>query len=235
MIDVILLEPENEGNIGAVARAMANFGLKNLIIVCPKCSLGEEFSKRAMHAKSKRMVNFKILKKIPKYDLLIGTTAKINTDYNLTRTPILSEQLPSKILPYIKKQKIALLFGRESIGLTNQELEKCDLICTINSSGQYSTLNLSHAAAIMFYEIHKNLDSIKAVNIKMADKKDKKILHEKMNELINLVETEAKNPIQKKIWKNAFSKAFITKREAFGMIGFLNKLKKDKKDKAKIN
>jgi tRNA/rRNA methyltransferase len=225
MIDIILLEPENEGNVGAVARVMANFGFKNLILISPKCVLSEDFSKRAKHAKSKSMVKIKIVKKFPKYDLLIGTTSKINTDYNLTRTPIQSEDVADKILPYIKKHKVAILFGRESSGLTNQEIEKCDFICTINSSKLYPALNLSHSVAILLYELYKKYGVEKVIEIEMANKKDLKRIQDTFNEIICVFDLKHKEVIQKKIWRNIFSRAIPTKREAFGMLGLLNKIK----------
>jgi tRNA/rRNA methyltransferase len=226
MIDIILIEPEHEGNVGAIARSMANFGFKNLIIINPKCDLNnDEFFKRAKHAQSKGDINIKIKKRIPKYDLLIGTTAKINTDYNLNRSPILSEKLAEKILPYSTKQKIALVFGRESIGLTNKEINKCDFICTINSSKQYSTLNLSHATTIMLYELHKSMNKEKIVNIKLAENNEKKQIQKMINEIIKKCEIKHKVNIQNKLWRNIFSKAILTKREAYGIMGLLNKIK----------
>jgi len=233
MIEVILLEPEHEGNVGAVCRAMANFGFTKLIVVNPQCDLeNDEFYKRAKHSKGK--IDIKIRKKFPKYDLLVGTTAKINTDYNIKRSPVLSEDLAMKIIPLAKKNKVGILFGREGIGLTNEEVEGCDFIVSINSSKKYSTLNLSHAVVIILYELHKNMKSAKlADNIEMASKVDMKHLLKLMNGVIGKFDfgSTHKNNIQKKIWKGAFSRAVLTKREAHGMMGLLNKLSKSLKNK----
>ncbi len=239
MIEIILLEPEHEGNVGAVCRAMANFGFSKLIVVNPQCDLeNDEFYRRMKHAKGKVLV--KVVKKIPKYDILVGTTAKINTDYNLERSPILAEQLAGKVFGVKGKVKVGLLFGREGIGLTNEEIGKCNLICTINSSKRYSTLNLSHAVTIILYELHKNMKTSKiADKIKPVDEKDGKRLISMMDKVIGAVGYKnEKNETQKKIWRNVFKKSVLTRREAYGMMGLLSKIgyriKNNKNDKVKV-
>jgi len=221
MIEIILLEPEHEGNVGAVARAMANFGFSKLVVVNPKCDLeNDEFSKRAKHSKGK--VSVSVRKKLPKYDLLVGTTAKINTDYNIKRSPILSDVLAGKIKGV--RGRIGVLFGREGIGLTNNEIKKCDFIVTINSSKEYSTLNLSHAVAIILYELHKGMKGKKiADKIELAGNAEKK----QVQKMVNGVKRQlgGKKETQKKLWKNVFNKAMLSKREAFGIMGLLRKIK----------
>jgi TrmH family RNA methyltransferase len=227
MIHIILLEPEHEGNVGAVCRAMANFDFSSLIIVNPKCDLeNDEFYKRAKHSIGK--IKIKIVKSMPKYDIIIGTTSKVSDDYNVSRCPLGAEKLAEKIKQLDKNNEIGLLFGREGIGLTNEEIAKCDFIACINSSKEYSALNLSHAVAIFLYEIHKTLGKGKIIdNIVLAGETERK----QMNKMINKIIENSKFPfpkgdIQKKIWKNVLNKATLTKREAFGMMGLFNKILK---------
>jgi tRNA/rRNA methyltransferase len=228
MIEVILLEPENEGNVGAVSRAMANFGFDKLIVVNPKCKLdSDEFFKRAKHSSGK--VTVKAVKKIPKYDTIIGTTAKVNTDYNVERSPIFSYQLADKIMPYAEKSKIGLLFGREGIGLTNEEIHKCDYVVTINAAKEYGTLNLSHAVAIVLYELHKKIGKSKiADDIEPARDIDKNQVMKMINSLITKFDFKSpyKKELQRKMWRNIMNKSMMTKREAFGIMGLLSKLNK---------
>lgn len=228
MIDIILLEPEHEGNVGAVCRVMANFGFFSLVIVNPKCDLDkDEFYRRAKHSKGKIQIN--IVSKFPKYDILVGTTARINTDYNVDRSAVLCEELPSKLVPAMKKSRIGVLFGREGIGLKNEEIQKCDFVVTINSSKEYSTLNLSHAVAIILYELHKKMKTAKiADQIEPMHSVDKKQLLKMINSIIDDFDFQSsyKKDLQKKMWKNVFSKAVLTRREAFGIMGLLGKVKK---------
>lgn len=229
MISVILVEPAVEGNIGAVARAMANFDLENLILVKPKCNhLAEDSRRRAVHAtkileNAKVEKNFKFLKK---FDYAVGTTSVMGTDYNITRSPLRPEEFAKKI---DRKSKIAVVLGRESSGLNNKELEMCDFIVTIPSSKKYHSLNLSHAAIILFYEIYKEVGKNKITNhIPSATKKEKEIILENFYKILDSVEfsTKEKKETQKLVWKKLFSKAMLTKREAFAVIGLLKKIKK---------
>src|SRR3989338_9363522 len=97
---VILLRPENPGNVGAIARAMANFDLNELILVNPKCNhLGKDAKNRAKH--SQNILNSaRVLKNIPKLDYIIATSAIAGTTFN-PRSPLTPEQLV-KIIPKTK-------------------------------------------------------------------------------------------------------------------------------------
>ena len=176
MISIVLIEVENPGNLGAIARSMKNFGLKNLILINPKCNhLSLDAIKRAKHAKDiLKNAKKEKLSYLKKFHTVIATTSKLGTDYNLPRSPITPEQLVERINP---KAKTAIVFGRESSGLVNKELELADFIITIPTSTIYPALNLIHAAAIIFYELSKKL-SLKKVGeqITPASKQDKEQL-----------------------------------------------------------
>jgi len=225
MIYIVLIEPELSENVGFTARAMKNFGLKNLVLIDPKCSLDKAI-KTAKHAKDV-LKKAKVEKKsyLNKFDYLIGTTSKLGTDYNIPRSPLTPEQLAEKIKD--KKNKIAVLFGRESVGLSNKEILKCDFVVTIPASKKYSALNISHAAAIVFYELFKLKKEKSNSHIVAAAKKEKDVLFKEINKVLERVEfsTKEKKETQKKVWKRVIGKAFLTKREIFALIGFFKKLK----------
>jgi len=99
MITIVLIEPENPGNIGAIARAMANFNLKKLLLINPKANhLCEEARNRAVHAQEvleKAVVaDFTALRK---FDCTIATTALMGTDYNIPRSPLTPRELAQSI------------------------------------------------------------------------------------------------------------------------------------------
>jgi TrmH family RNA methyltransferase len=150
MISVIFIEPESPGNIGSLARVMANFGLKDLILV-DGCDLTEETKAMSVHAfniadNARRVKNFKTVAK--EFDVVIGTTAKIHPVYSSVRQYMTPDKLSSKL-----GKKTAIVFGREGIGLKNEELKLCDIIVHIPTHKNYSALNITHAAAIIFYEL----------------------------------------------------------------------------------
>ena len=223
-ISIVLFEPETPGNIGAIARAMKNFNLENLILINPKCKIDEDASKRAMHAKD-ILTNAKIKPAscLKEFHTVIGTTSKLGTDYNIPRSPITPEQLTKVIT---EKKETAIVFGREDKGLSNKELEFCDFVVTIPTSKKYPEMNLSHSAAIIFYELFKNKENISS-HIVPASKKDKEYTLKMINSAIDKVKfaTPSKKRTQQIIWKRIIGKSFITRREAFALMGFFKKLK----------
>jgi TrmH family RNA methyltransferase len=157
---VILVEPTFEESIGFVARAMKNFGLSNLHVVNPKAILGPNGRMRGGHAQDvlDSIVEHTSLEEaLEGLDLSIGTTSqKSYLPSNLVRKPI----TPKGLTSIVKRQAgtIGIVFGREGTGLTNAELSQCDATLTIPANSEYQTLNLSHAAAIVFYELHNSWD-----------------------------------------------------------------------------
>ncbi|MBI2134556.1 TrmJ/YjtD family RNA methyltransferase [Candidatus Woesearchaeota archaeon] len=240
-MEIILIEPRKQENLGAVARAMKNFDFENLILINPKCKIGVKARKVAKHAND-ILDRAKIKKSgyLKNYDYLVGTTAILGTDYNIPRNAISIEQLGNKLSKIIKRKnavnkktksnkdlRIGLLIGRETIGLKNEEIDLCDILATIPSSKKYPTLNISHSAAIMLYELFREISAEKSNSrINFAAKKDKEIIQEYINKILDKLEFSAKEKkeTQKKVWKRVIGKAMLTKREAFSVMGFLRKL-----------
>jgi TrmH family RNA methyltransferase len=231
MITTILIEPENEGNVGAIARIMKNFDFKNLILINPKCNhLSKEALSRAKHGKDVlRNAEIKNIDSLKEFDYLIATTAILGTDYNIPRSPITPEELSDKLRKInVKKLKIGLIIGREGIGLKNKEIKKCDFIVTIPTSKKYPTMNISHAVSIILYEIFKKQRNEKInEHIIFATKKEKDVILNYIKKILDKMDftTKEKKETQIKIWKRIFGKSFLTKREAFAIIGFFRKIK----------
>lgn len=226
MISIVLVEPEHSGNIGAVARVMKNFGFTRLVLINPKCDhLNGDALKRAKHA-------INVLKKaevgkkasLKKFDYLIATTARLGTDYNIPRSSITAEDLSSMIN---KKSNIAILFGRESKGLSNAEMRLCDFSVTIPASTKYSTLNLSHAVTVVLYELFKQSKKKRGYEQHaLATAKEKEVALNLIEEILKRTDfaTKEKRDTQRKVWKRILGKAQLTKREAFALIGFFRKI-----------
>ena len=226
MISIVLYEPENPGNIGAVARAMANFNFKNLVLINPKCShLHQDARNRAKHAQD-ILQKTKVLQSLKSFDYIIATTAKLGTDYNIPRSPLTPCKLAEIINP---KNNVAILFGPESSGLSNKLVLESDFVVTIPASKKYSAMNLSHAVSIICYELFKkNAKQTITSNFISASKKEKEQMMKLLKKLLNQVKfkTKEKKQTQVKIWKRIFGKSFMTKRESFAVMGFFRKLLK---------
>ena len=236
MISVILIEPENAGNLGAIARAMANFGFKELVLINSKCDrLSKEAMDRAVHAKdllnNAKMADIGILSE---FDYLVATTAKLGTDYNIPRSPVTPRQLAEALAEISSDSKIGIVIGRESSGMTNDEIKMCDFVCTIPSHEKYPTMNISHALNIILYEIFAESGEGKiGKQIIPAGKKEKDAFFKELHGLLDNMDfsTEEKRDTQKIVWQKLIGKSFLTKRELFSLFGFVRKIKERKRKK----
>ena len=154
-IRVVLVEPKNEGNVGAVARAMKNFGTSELVLVNP-CPLGAEARQLAMHGldvlEAARTVD-DLDDATKGADLLVGTSGvDTASEKRFARIAMAPRVLAAKAAK--TRGRLALLFGREDFGLLDEELLRCDILVTIPASRDYPILNVSHAAAIVLYELY---------------------------------------------------------------------------------
>ena len=150
---VILVEPEYQGNIGAVARAMKNTGFEKLFIV-GKQTIDDEALSRARDGAS-ILLNayfFNTLKEaIEGFDIVVGSSSVKTSNFKkFRRIPITPRELWQSYGNGMKK--IALVFGREGDGLSNEEISMCNVFIHIPSSKDYPVYNLSHAVTIVLYE-----------------------------------------------------------------------------------
>ncbi|MFA5050439.1 MAG: RNA methyltransferase [Candidatus Micrarchaeia archaeon] len=152
----ILIEPEYDRNIGYVSRVIANFGYKKLVIINPKCPVGPDAIKYAKHGikilRNARKVN-SFEKEIKKYDFVIGTSAIVKRNKDAIRDIVPLRKFSNEF--NLKNKKVAIVLGREGIGLQANEINLCDLIVTIETGRKYPVLNISHALAVILYEISK--------------------------------------------------------------------------------
>ncbi|MDR2873912.1 MAG: RNA methyltransferase [Methanobrevibacter sp.] len=232
-IHIIFIEPESLGNIGFIARVMANFGLKNLVLINPP-KLEKEAYYYAVHAQN-IVKNAKIyktldesLKSLP-IEFVIGSTGKPGGSYNLSRIAMKPDEL-NKTINF--KNKIAILFGREGNGLNNNEIEKCDIIVSIPTNKLYPVMNVSHAVAIMLYELFKDKNEFSAIDIYEAKSIEKEYLLSEIEEVIETLNLpKHKKRTSLKSFKNIISRAFITGREAHTLKGLFRKIKLKLKNK----
>lgn len=226
MLSVILIEPESAGNIGAVARLMKNFDFHSLILIHSQCDhLSPEALDRATHAKDilRRARVERDIACLDEFDYLIATTAKVGTDYNIPRIPIKPEELTMNL---DLRKHVALLIGRESTGLRNEEILKADLVVTIPTSKKFPTMNMSHACGILLYEIFKAFGKEKVTeHIPAATKREKDQMMILLDDVLKTIDLpERRQETQRRVWKRMIGRSFLSKREAFALMGFLKKV-----------
>ena len=184
MTRIVLVEPQHPGNIGAVARIMANFGIDDLALVNGCEITGEGFAR----SKSGRP----ILEKLQRFetmqealadcDIVIGTSGiKPEGDKRWFRAP----QNVKKINKLIdSREKPALVFGRENYGLYKDELALCETTITIPASLDYPVLNLSHAVGIVLYEMNREVKVKEPKRRKTVSQEDFERLVDRIMEML---------------------------------------------------
>ena len=234
MLSIILVETEHAQHIGAICRVMANFGINTLILINPQCKKNDwEALKRAKHESASILNNAMLadMSILKTFDYLVGTTARNGRDYNIPRSPMTPEEFSEWIhknrILEDQKVRVGLVIGREGHRLSNEELLQCDSVVTIPTHPEYVTMNISHAVAVLLYEIYKKLGTEKMdKKFPKAVIKEKEVIMHVLEEVIakEAFKSESKRETQRRVWKKLIGKAMLTKREAFALIGFLRKM-----------
>lgn len=152
-IRIVLVEPQHPGNIGAVARAMKNMGLRDLHLVRPSLFPHAEASARASGADDvlgAARVHENFAEAIADCGLVVGTSAR---QRHLPWSLVEPRDAAAQIVQAAKTGNAAVVFGAERTGLTNTELERCNLLLTIPTDSDYSSLNLAMAVQVVSYEL----------------------------------------------------------------------------------
>jgi TrmH family RNA methyltransferase len=156
-IDVVLVRPKEDGNVGAVARVAKNFGAERLIFVAPRAKLGVEARRRSMAGLPllKAAHTYSTLDKaVASADLVVGTTdLSTGRSTGYLRRSVSPERLGEVLESLVGR--VAIVFGPEDNGLSRTELLRCDLLVHIPARREFPTLNLSHASAIVLYAMHR--------------------------------------------------------------------------------
>jgi len=223
---VVLVEPKNSGNIGAVARAMMNFDVENLYLVNP-CELDNVCYARAMHATTilDNAQTFSCFKDaIETLDFLVATSSiESKTEKRHLRNPVLLEEFSEKI--FEGKGKIGLVFGREDYGLYNEEIAACDIMLKIPTSECYPSLNLSHAVTIVLYSIYLRRTCIPTRRRSLGCLEKQK-LNEFFAQLLDDIEYPAhKKEHTKILFKRIMGRAMPSKWEYHTLMGVLSRTK----------
>jgi len=225
MISLVLVEPEGPANIGMVARTMKNFGFSRLVLVRP--NLTEESYAYAVHAKDileRAVIVDTFDEALGLFDLTVGTTGKPGKRFIPYRAPLYPWELRETLKGYTGE--VGLFFGRESIGLKNDELERLDLTVTIPTSDAYPVMNLAQAVAVILYELSKVKPEPSVEALKPATRDEKEALVRVWAELLNVLnypKDEERRAVFVKVFRKAVGRAFLYGREVHTLIGPLRR------------
>ena len=226
-LNIVLVGTENSGNLGAVARLAKNFEVKSLIAVAPRCEINDIAFARAMHGKEylENIILIERLSEARKFnDFMFGFTARRADDYNVLRTLIDVNKIGERLAPI--KGRIGIVFGRESSGLTNEELRELDFLATIPLKSSYPVLNLSHAVAIALYQITRSVEQTIYQSYREVRGMELLQAYFEWDAIIDLLEfPKAKRFTMKRAMRNILGRAFISGREAHTLIGTFRRIR----------
>ena len=154
-VKIILIETTNSGNIGSALRAMKTMGFENLCLVNPKDFPSENVVTMAANAKD-LIANIQVTQNLD--EALEGINFVVGTSSRMRKVPWPNEALDKVATTIVAEANnntnIAIIFGREDRGLTNEELQRCNLHVNIPANPDYPVLNLAMAVQVVCYQLY---------------------------------------------------------------------------------
>jgi TrmH family RNA methyltransferase len=227
---VAVVDAQSPGNVGTIARAMKNFGFEDLLLVDPpELDPDGEAYGFAGQAREDVLPNAEEIS----FDHLvetyhtIGCTAVTNEDdrshmrFPYSTPAELADRLPTVEAP------TALVFGRERVGLTNEELARIDEICSIPAAADYPVLNLGQAATITLYELRPlTLEETQLPDLERVRAPEPTIdrLYDQWASLLEEINhPEEKRDKTMRMLRRVYGRADLTEREANTLLGLLRR------------
>ena len=229
--EIVLVNTQLPENLGATARCMLNFQFERLRVINPKFSLDNEKIIPVCAGADKVIKKIKVFEKfsdsIKDFNYVIATSNRVRSQ---KKNEISFRKLKEIIS---KNYKVAIVFGPEKSGLDNEDLSLCDYTIKINSNQKFSSLNLSHAVAIVCYNLFtlllKKGESNKEKLIENVAKKNEllsfyKILEETLD-TSNFFNVKERKKITFQKIKNIFCKYKMSSEEVRTLISIFKKIR----------
>lgn len=229
-VSFVLVEPTEGGNVGAAARAMKNMGFKDLRLVGGPEPLGPAAEAMARGAEdvlhdAKRFGSLK--EAIADAALVVGTSRRRGKARGTTY-PI--AEAVAEVLSTARKNRVAVLMGRESRGLFNEETAECAFLLSVPTSAAHPSLNLAQAVLLVAYELQTaSLGSRKAEPAGLATHEEQGAAQERMLSILDAVgytkrgEREVGPRVRTAI-KRTLGRAGLTLRELEILDGILTRI-----------
>lgn len=153
-ITIVLNKPKYPGNIGSVARCAKNMGIEKLIVVGSPPADREKILQLATHGAADVVDGVRrfddLGEALSGFNYVVGTTSRLG---RARRPSLHPRELAAELVDLSQNNEVALLFGPEDFGLTNDEIRYCHALVTIPTAEAMKSINLSHAVMIICYEI----------------------------------------------------------------------------------
>jgi len=154
-VRLVLVGTEGEINLGFIARLAANFAVDEVYLVNPAVEPFSDEVRRFAAQGSYMVERFRVVDSLDEalrgVDVAACTSARVGQRSDVLRHSVTARRFAEEVAP--RYRSVAVVFGRESVGLTRSEIARCHLLVTIPANPEYPVLNLSHAVAIVLYEL----------------------------------------------------------------------------------
>ncbi|MGQ9596810.1 MAG: RNA methyltransferase [Thermoproteota archaeon] len=224
---IVLVEPKFPVNIGIVARTMANFSFGKLVLISPRKEVLEASRLYAAHG-TKIIENWLVYEDLSQASRKLNPSISIGTSGRKASKSLLRQYVSPKEMVELCKSidgRIFLVFGREDIGLKNEELSQLDYIVHIPASNEYSVMNLAVSASILMYEIFMSLMEGGTRKLRRPASKDvvNKVYEEveKIFSAASLPEVKRKTVVRS--LKNIIGRSAPSVKEAGNILWFIRK------------
>ena len=184
-IAIVLCRPRYPENIGAAARAMRNMGFHDLVVVAPEnCDLTRVL-KMATHAAADVIEQMEIAATLGEalgpFSFVVGTTARLGRQRQVVESPAV---LADRLVPVSQNNRIAIVFGPEDRGLTNEDIRLCHWLMNIPTA-DFASLNLAQAVMIVCYELFRTCrqDTVEYVP-RLAERYELDGMYEEVKEIL---------------------------------------------------
>ena len=227
-IRIVMVETTHPGNIGAAARAMKAMGYKNLYLVKPKIYPNAEATARAAGADdilTNAVVCDSLEQALQGCVTVIASSARPRAISSPVFTP---REYASKLSEKTKLGPVALVFGRESSGLSNEELEHCNVILQIPTNPDFSSLNVASAIQILCYEFINGSQCLQTEKtdkekVQLATSDEMKYFYNHLQQCmidVGFLNPEQPRKLMRRL-KSLFTRANLDENEVSILRGFL--------------
>lgn len=230
MLKVVVIGIEGEINMGFIVRLCKNFGVDELAIVNPQIDPWSEEVRRF----AAKGVDYLYSSRVKVYNTLddalknVSISACTSGVVSIEGIDILRRaiELDEFVNIAVRYDDVAIVFGRESVGLTRDEIAKCDLLVHIAANPEYPILNLSHAIGIVLYALYKAFKKSSVLDkIDKASEEQLHILDRYIDELATIVSS---NEFQKELFtislKRLFRRTLLSRSEVGLLITFIRRI-----------
>ncbi len=234
---IVLVEPSNPGNIGAVARAAKTMAIENLVLVNPKCFPDKQATVRATGAADvleRAVICNSLQEAVGSCTFVVGTSSRRR---GFPLPEVTPRELGKRVWQELQSGNVAIVFGRESSGLSNEEMALCHRATMIPANREFGSLNIAAAVQVICYEIFTA--TLQQAPVKMdeggelATSTELEQFFEHLGKV--LLEIEFLDPKQPKLLmrrlRNLYHRARVTRVEVNILRGILSAAQKSLEDR----